>query len=218
MLRGCLLRRGLDLDRDCLGELDLLVRPGNKHLLDHAAVKVNTGSAGARDQGRLTASGRHAAGIDASSGPTQPQHDLPRREPRSRSAALMQSLRPSGRLYIRTALQGRGAWVRPRRQRAPGRRARPAPPARADAALPHRRAALPGVRRAPGRAGPAVAELRAAGIRGLPQVRSPRAWASAGALRVLPCRALGGLQLQAARVLPQLRRPAHGRERGAARR
>ena len=31
-------------------------------------------------------------------------------------------------------------------------------------------------------------------------------------------RALGGLQLQAARVLPQMRRPAHGGERGAARR
>jgi hypothetical protein len=51
--------------RGYLGELDLLVRPGNKHLLDHAAVKVDTGSAGARDQGRLTASGRHAAGISS---------------------------------------------------------------------------------------------------------------------------------------------------------
>ncbi len=49
-------------------------------------------------------------------------------------------------------------------------------------------------------------------------MRSPRARFSARALRVLPCRAPGGLQLQAARVLPQLRRAAHGRKRGAARR
>jgi hypothetical protein len=54
--------------RGCLGELDLPVRPGNEHSLDHAAVnRVDT--AGARDQGRLTASGRHAADIDASGGP-----------------------------------------------------------------------------------------------------------------------------------------------------
>ena len=42
-----------------------------------------------------------------------------------------------------------------------------------------------------GRAGPAAAGLRAAGIRGLPEVRSPRARFSARALRVLPCRAPG---------------------------
>jgi len=44
----------------------------------------------------------------------------------------------------------------------------------------------------------------------------PRAKSFAGTLRHLPCRAPCGVQLQTTGLLPQLRRPAHGRERGAA--
>ena len=46
---------------------------------------------------------------------------------RVRATAMMQNLRPSGRLYVRTASQGRGACLRPRRQRAPTREGAPPP-------------------------------------------------------------------------------------------
>ena len=62
-----------------------------------------------------------------------------------------------------------------------------------------------------------VAGLCRAGIRGLPRVRASRAWIPARALWRLPCRAPGSVQRQTPGLLPELRRPTHGREWGVAR-
>jgi hypothetical protein len=58
-----------------------------------------------------------------------------------------------------------------------------------------------------------VDQLAQQGIRGLPEVRPTRARLSPGALRQMPLRAAGGVLLQKTRVLPQLWRPPHGRDR-----
>ena len=92
----------------------------------------------------------------------------------------------------------------------------PAPPTRTNTALPDRRAALSGVCRTPGRGRQTAARPCAAGIRWLPAMRASGARVPAPTLRLLPCRALAGIQLQAPRVLPKLRCSPDGRWGGLA--
>ena len=61
---------------------------------------------------------------------------------------------------------------------------------------------LSGVQGPPGGAGDGLAGVCPAGVRGLPQMRAPRARILAGALRHLSCRALGGVQLQTGGFCP----------------
>jgi hypothetical protein len=60
-----------------------------------AALRAPVDTATLPDYVRATASVRSAAGIDALSEPSRPEHDFPRREQRARGKALMQSLRPA---------------------------------------------------------------------------------------------------------------------------
>jgi hypothetical protein len=76
------------------------------------------------------------------------------------------------------------------------------------------RAALPGVSRCARSGGPAAAEVRAGGVRGVSEVRAIRARFPAPALRALPCREARRVQLQGPRFLPELRCAADGRVRG----
>ena len=68
------------------------------------------------------------------------------------------------------------------------------------------------------RRGQVPAAVRRPRVRGLPRLRAARTRLPAGRLRRLPGRAARRLQLQEARVLPELRRAAHGRERDPPRR
>ncbi len=88
-----------------------------------------------------------------------------------------------------------------------------APRARAHAAVRVGRGALPGLHCTDRSGGPLAARVCPRGVRCLPALRRARARLPAGGVRALPCREAGGLLLQEARVLPELRRATHGRER-----
>lgn len=89
------------------------------------------------------------------------------------------------------------------RQRWPQQNCLRAPSTRADTALPASRSALPCPGGPTGPAGQIPARPCPPGIRGLPEVRSPRTRLSPGALRQMPFRAACGVFLQEARILPQ---------------
>ena len=89
---------------------------------------------------------------------------------------------------------------------------------RGHSALPTRRGALPGLRGSTRWRGTGAAAVRGAGVRGLPRLRAARARVPPRRLRRLPGRTPGRLQLQATRLLSELRRQAHGRDCGPARR
>jgi hypothetical protein len=72
--------------------------------------------------------------------------------------------------------------------------------------------ALPGLHCTDRSVGPLAARICPRGVRCLPALRRARARLPAGGVRALPCREAGGLLLQEARVLPELRRATHGRE------
>jgi len=86
-----------------------------------------------------------------------------------------------------------------------------APPSRTDPPVPHRRGILPGFPGPDGGTRPGVTAGRATRVRGLPALRPAGTRLPAGTLRALPRREAGCLQLQAARLLPELRRAAHER-------
>ena len=83
----------------------------------------------------------------------------------------------------------------------------------------HRRDARPwpasGRRRGARSGRSAAAEVRAGGVRGVSEMRPAQARVSVRALRGLSCREARRLQLQAAWLLPELRRAADGGKRGA---
>jgi hypothetical protein len=90
-----------------------------------------------------------------------------------------------------------------------------APSTRTDSAVSSHRTALSALSRALGRLRANVAPPCSTRIRGLFEVWSARAWISARAMRGMPGRETRRIQLQTPRLLPELRRKAHDRERGA---
>jgi len=109
--------------------------------------------------------------------------------------------------------------LRLRRRRGPSPCRVSAPRRRAQRVVPRDRRTSGDV---PGRGGaacrrPPVAEVRGAGVPGFPHVRRAGARLCAAPLWRLRLRAAGPVLVQGARVLPELRRPAHDRGRRASR-
>jgi hypothetical protein len=85
-----------------------------------------------------------------------------------------------------------------------------APHARAHAAVRAGAGALPGLPRTPGSARPSRARLRARRVRRVSALRRARPRVPARSVRTVPRRTAGGVLVQEARPVPELRRAAHG--------